>query len=82
MTCCHKTRLLDAPCPVGRQCPYDVSGYQQDILRRSQEVVGVPYGSRPTEFVVVNEEGSFVAHLPIRTPPEPTPDHRVTNWSA
>lgn len=21
--CCHKTRLRDAPCPLGRKCPYD-----------------------------------------------------------
>lgn len=20
--CCHKTRLRDAPCPIGRRCPY------------------------------------------------------------
>lgn len=21
--CCHRTRLVGAPCPAGRQCPYD-----------------------------------------------------------
>jgi hypothetical protein len=21
--CCHRTRLVGAPCPVGRACPYD-----------------------------------------------------------
>lgn len=45
--CCHKTRLRDAPCPMGRRCPY-VTDPRRPIVVALDAYLDSPVLSVPT----------------------------------
>jgi hypothetical protein len=74
--CCHKTRLLGAPCPLGRVCPYDDS---PELRCRGCGSLVCWCGDEAYVDAPLTE-GSLLPHLPVRTLPEPIPPHDPRYW--
>lgn len=50
--CCHKTRLRDAPCPIGRQCPYDQPASQSGATTTLSPEVYALFSDKTSEQLV------------------------------
>jgi dATP/dGTP diphosphohydrolase len=51
--CCHKTRLVGAPCPVGKACPHDAKPAAFKNVRISDEPMTLPADSKARKEIPI-----------------------------